>query len=379
MKKLLFIVNVDWFFESHRLAIAKKAIQSGYEVHVGCKNTGRFSFFESLGIITHGINFSRSDTNLKQNIKTLHELHRIISIVNADICHFITIKPVLYGGCLSVLRHNHKSVFSVTGFGSSFLAKGVLAKIRSYIFLRTYSYFFSKKKAFVIFQNTTDLHEIYPGDRTNATNLKIISGSGVDLDIFKPAEKSFDHSLTVVMAARALKDKGVREYFKAANEIKPRFDKEIKFYFYGDYDPDNPTSLTENELIELNSSNCVKICGFSHDMHKVLAKAHLFVLPSYREGFPKVVMEASASGCVSLVSDVPGCRDAIVPGKTGFLFEKKSSNAIVAVLENCIKNRLLLSEMSKLSRIHAEQNFSVRKIVDEHMQVYEETMLHNAT
>ena len=373
MKRVLFVVNVDWFFESHRLAIAKKAIQSGYEVHIGCKNTGRFAFFESLGIKTHSIDFSRSDTNLKKNIKTLYELHRIILYVNADICHFITIKPVLFGGFLSVLKHKHKSVFSVTGLGSSFLEHGTIAKVRSYIFLKIYSYFFSKKTSFVIFQNTTDLHEIFPGDHSIASNLRIISGSGVDLDVFKPSKKNFDNPLMVVMAARALKDKGVREYFKAANEIKARFCEEVNFYFYGDCDPENPTSLTEDELIDLNSNSSVEICGFTNKCIVCWLKL-IYLCCSYREGFPKVVMEASASGCVSLVSDVPGCRDAVVSGKTGFLFKKKSPKSIVDVLEHCIKNRTILSDISKLSRIHAEQHFSIHKIVNEHMQLYEEAM-----
>ena len=188
MKRVLFVVNVDWFFESHRLAIAKKAIQSGYEVHIGCKNTGRFAFFESLGIKTHSIDFSRSDTNLKKNIKTLYELHRIILYVNADICHFITIKPVLFGGFLSVLKHKHKSVFSVTGLGSSFLEHGTIAKVRSYIFKDLF--IFSKKTSFVIFQNTTDLHEIFPGDHSIASNLRIISGSGLIWMYLNKAKKT---------------------------------------------------------------------------------------------------------------------------------------------------------------------------------------------
>ena len=172
------------------------------------------------------------------------------------------------------------------------------------------------------------------------------------------------------MASRALYDKGVSEYFKAAEIIKTKFNKEIDFSFYGDPDPENPTSLTLTDLKDLNANNAVKICGFCNEMYEVLNTAHILVLPSYREGFPKIVMEGSACGCISIVTDVPGCRDAILPGKNGFLVEKKSANSIVETLEYCIKNRHLLPEMSYKSRLHAENNFSINKIVEEHLKVY---------
>jgi glycosyltransferase involved in cell wall biosynthesis len=370
MKKILFVVNIDWFFESHRLEIAKRAMAKGYEVHVACKNTGRFEFFEDQGMKTHQINFSRSDTNIFNNINTLHKLNSVINKINPDICHFITVKPVIFGGLISVFNFGFKPVFSVTGLGSSFLSDRLLAKVRSYLLSKFYSYIFRKKNSFTIFQNTSDIFYIFRSNKSYAKNFKLIAGSGVDLQLFKPMEKNFYDPLKVVMASRALSDKGVSEYFKAADVIKNKFNSGIDFSFYGDPDPENPTSLTLAQLKDFNLNNAVNICGFCDSMHEVLKNAHILILPSYREGFPKIVMEASACGCISIVTDVPGCRDAILPGKTGFLVEKKSVNSIVETLEYCMNNRHTLPEMSNMSRIHAESNFSIQKIVDEHLQIY---------
>lgn len=370
MKKILFIVNIDWFFESHRLEIARKAILQGYEVHVACRNTGRFEFFEDLGIKTHQVNFSRSDTNIFNNINTLRKLNSVIGNVKPNICHFITVKPVIFGGLISLFNLGFKPVFSITGLGSSFLSGGVIARVRSYLLSKFYSYIFSKKNSFTIFQNTSDIFYIFRSKEKSAKNFKLIAGSGVDLQLYKPIKKNFDDHLKVVMASRALSDKGVNEYFKAAEIIKKKFSTGIDFSFYGDPDPENPSSLTLTQLKELNLSKAVNICGFCDQMHKVLKTAHILILPSYREGFPKIVMEGSSCGCISIVTDVPGCKDAIIPGKTGFLVEKKSVNSIVEILEYCMNNRRMLMEMSTMSRFHAENNFSIHKIVDEHLQVY---------
>ena len=371
MKKILFVVNVDWFFESHRLEIAKRAISKGYEVHLACKNTGRFQYFESLGFLTHHLELSRSNTGIIHNLKNLIKLYNVIKEVNPNICHFITIKPIVFGGIISILNSEYKSIYSVTGLGSSFLSGALHRRVRSWIVAKFYSFTFKKEKSIVIFQNTSDLRHIFANYEKCVNNFKLIFGSGVDLKLFEETSKDFHNELNIVMASRALRDKGVREFFEAARILKQKYNGKLNFYFYGEPDPENPTSMSFDDLSDLNKSNAVRVCGFSNKMHEVLKFTHILVLPSYREGFPKIVMEGSACGCIALVTDVPGCRDSIVDGKTGFLVKQRSVQSIVDKIEYCLFSIDDLPAMSKLARKHAEENFSISKIVDQHLELYE--------
>ena len=347
----------------------------GYSVHIACRDTGRMKVFTELGMKVHELNFTRSDQAIFQNMMVMLTLLRIILNVRPDICHFITIKPIVFGGFLSFFVKKHASVFAVTGLGSSFLNESIIARIRSKFFLRLYKIFFTSPRSLVIFQNMSDLNSVFPNCDATSPNIKLIPGSGVDLNKYIPKQDWSDKRLKIVMVARILKDKGVEEYFQAASIISAKFQDSVQFCYYGDYDIENPSSLTVSELRSLNIQNSVEVHPFKAEIHKVLSGAHIIVLPSYREGFPKVIMEGSASGCVAIVSDVPGCSDAVVDGKTGFTVAKRSVPALVDAISYCVDNRQLLPVLSKHAREYAERHFSLEKTIDDHMEVYQRVMV----
>lgn len=372
--KLLFVVNVDWFYESHRIEIGKKAIKQNLEVHVACKDTGRLPFFNSLGFKTHNVNFKRSSQNIGGNLKTLIHLFKIIKNESPNICHCVTIKPIVLCGLLSIFFPKTHFVYAVTGLGSSFLSAGILSKLRSIIILLIYRFIFTRKNCFLIFQNNADYNTIFPSKIRVKPQMKFIRGSGVNLETYYPARKSFDKKLCIVMASRILRDKGVIEYFEAAKTLCLKYSDTIEFNFYGNYDFENPSALSEKELLEINMDSQVNIHGFNEDMASVLSKAHIFVLPSYREGFPKIVMEAAACGCISIVSNAPGCRDAILSNITGKLIEVGSSDAIVSAITWAVDNRRLLANMSREARAHAEKNFSLENTINDHIEIYKKIL-----
>jgi glycosyltransferase involved in cell wall biosynthesis len=373
--KILFVVNVDWFYESHRIEIGKEAIKANFEVHISCKDTGRFPVFNLLGFITHNLNFTRSDQKISSNLKTFIQIFKILATEKPDICHCITIKPIVFCGILSILFPRTRFLYAVTGLGSSFLSKNFTSKLRSMLLFRLYRYIFKRKNSFTIFQNNSDFNDIFPKKLKSPIQMRFIRGSGVNLIDYHPCQKSFDKKLRIVMAARIIRDKGVNEYFEAAKTLHKRYGDELEFYFYGSHDSENPTAISKEELLALNTNNQVCIKGYSDDMISVLSKSHIFVLPSYREGFPKIVMEASACGCVSIVTDVPGCRDAIVPDITGILVDVASSDSIVSAVSLAIKDITILENMSKQARIHAEENFSIEYVISEHMEIYKKLLI----
>lgn len=373
--KLLFVVNVDWFYESHRIEVGKEAIKENFEVHIACKDTGRFPFFNFLGFKTHQVNFERSSQKIVSNLKTISHIFKILKKERPNICHCVTIKPIIFCGILSMLFPKIRFVYAVTGLGSSFLSENLIARLRSFILLLLYRTIFRQKNSFLIFQNDTDFNDVFPNKLKIQPQIKFIRGSGVNLGTYYPYKKKFDKKLRVVMAARIIRDKGVIEYFNAAKKLCANYGDELEFYFYGNYDFENPSALSGEEFLAINMENQVNVKGYTDDMASVLSMAHIFVLPSYREGFPKIVMEASACGCISVVSNVPGCRDAIIPNVTGKLVDVASSDAIVSAISWALKNRIVLANMSREARLHAEKNFSLESVVCEHIEIYKKLLV----
>ena len=170
-----------------------------------------------------------------------------------------------------------------------------------------------------------------------------------------------------------LRDKGVFEFIEAARLIHARgFDAE--FHFIGDIDPGNPTTVTELDLEHWAQEGHVKLLGFRDDIPQQYAESHIVCLPSYREGLPKSLIEAAACGRGVVTTDVPGCRDAIEPDVTGFLVPPKDAVALANAIHKLIENPELRYEMGQNGRRLAEREFTIEKIVDEHLKIYRELL-----
>ena len=171
-KKILFVVNVDWFFISHRLPLALEALKRGYEVHIACGITDKKEYLESLGLIVHPLNLSRSGTGIKGEIKAFAEIYNLVKEINPNIAHFVTIKPVLYGGIASRFLSIHKKVFSISGLGFIFIKQGLKATLVRMLIKTMYKFALGGKNSHVIVQN--------PVVKVPIT---LIRGSGVNINI----------------------------------------------------------------------------------------------------------------------------------------------------------------------------------------------------
>ncbi len=196
----------------------------------------------------------------------------------------------------------------------------------------------------------------------------MIRGSGVDLVTHIYQEEPLGTPI-VVMAARLLKDKGVLEFIEAAKILLHK-GINAKFILYGDIDEHNPASLTPSELSHIKEEGIIEVNGFTNDIAKVFSKAHIAVLPSYREGLPKVLIEAAACGRPIVTTDVPGCRDAIEANKTGILVKVKNSQSLADAIEKLVENKNLRETMGKAGRELAEKEFSIEKVINTHLDIY---------
>lgn len=368
-KKLLFIINVDWFFVSHFLSVGLDGIKRGYEVHISCAITDKKEYLEKLGFIVHPLSISRSDIKIKTELKTIVEIYKTIKSINPQVLEFFTIKPVLYGGIVSKFLTIPKQVFYITGLGYVFVARGLKGFIVRNLVKTLYKFAISGKKNLIITENIYDRELINSLNAVNDNQIKIIRGAGVDLSNYCYQEENITN-LRVSMAARLLKDKGVFEYVEAAKILKEKLPN-VEFELYGDIDIYNPASLTNDDIEKIKKDGFVKINGFSSNIAKVFSEANIVVLPSYREGLPKVLIEAAACGRAIVTTDVPGCKDAIEQNITGLLCKVKDSKSLASMIEKLIMNEKLRNSMGKEGRKLAEKEFDINKVVEKHFDIYE--------
>lgn len=367
--KIIYIVNVDWFFISHRLPIALEALRQGYEVYIFAKDTGKMDYLKSLGINIYPINLERGSINPFQSLKLLFDLREKITSIQPDVIHLVTIKPVLIGGLASILAKVPSIVYAISGLGFIFTNTMLKAKILRLGIIPLYRLALSAKNKIVIVQNLDDLRILRQYVSIPESQTVLIPGSGVDLKQFDFQPLPLTNKI-VLMACRLLADKGVYEFKKSAQLLKEKY-PEVRFVLVGGIDPDNPASLTEQELNDWVGKGDLEWWGHQINMAEILSQATIVVLPSYREGMPKVLLEAQALGRPIVTTDVPGCREAIEDGKTGFLVQVKDEQSLADAIEKLINNDELCLEFSHNARVLAEQKFDIEQVVKTHMNIYE--------
>ena len=367
--KIIYIVNVDWFFISHRLPIAIEALRQGHEVYIFAKDTGKMEYLKSLGISIFPINLERGSINPFQSLKLLSGLKEQIAKIKPDVVHLVTIKPVLIGGLAAILAKVPAIVYAISGLGFIFTNTMLKAKILRLGIIPLYRLALSAKNKIVIIQNLDDLRILRQYVAIPESQTVLIPGSGVNLEQFNIQPLPLVNK-TVLMACRLLADKGVYEFHQSVLLLKAKYPN-VRFVLVGGVDPDNPASLAEQELNEWVKNGDLEWWGHQSNMPEVLSQATIVVLPSYREGMPKVLLEAQALGRPIVTTDVPGCREAIENGKTGFLVKVKNSQSLADAIEKLINNDELCLEFSHNARVLAEQKFDIKQVVNTHIHIYE--------
>ena len=365
---LLFVVNVDWFFVSHRLPIAMAAMDAGYRVHLACSFTDKADYLSSLGIILHPLPLSRSGTDILSELKCFLAISSLTKRLKPDIIHFITIKPVLYGGIVSRLAGIEGRVASISGLGYVFVANGVKANAMRFFISSLYRLALSSRRTKVIFQNPEDKRLLVKSGVIGEKQAVILRGSGVSLRDH-PYLPEPEGEPVVTFASRLLRDKGVADFVEAARILKKKGVR-AGFWLVGDADPDNPATISQERLNNWSNENVVKMWGYRTDIPELFAQSNIIVLPSYREGLPKVLIEAAACGRAVVTTDVPGCRDAIERGKTGLLVPVQDAEALAGAIQRLIEDPRLRRSMGKAGRELAERSFAIEKIVAAHLDIY---------
>lgn len=366
--RILYVVNDANFFLSHRLPLALAAQGEGFDVHVATPLSDDVEKIRTAGFAFHAIPLTRRGAHMGEELASVIALYSLYRRIKPDLVHLVTIKPVLYGGIAARLASVPAVVSAVTGLGYVFIAQGLKASLLRTAVKGTYRFALGYANGRVIFQNPDDRSSFLMSRLVDARQTVLIKGSGVDMAQFSPAPEPPGAPL-VVFAARMLWDKGVGEFVDAARWLCDRGIK-ARFALVGDTDSGNPAAVPKSQLEGWQQSGVVEWWGQHANMPMIFAKAHIVCLPSYREGLPKVLIEAAASGLPIVTTDVPGCREIVRHSENGLLVPVRDVVALAETLRRLIEDAELRRRMGAKGREIAVAEFSVERVVRETLDVY---------
>jgi len=373
--KLLVVCNDLDFFLLHRLPETSGALKQGYEVHVATPPGTRVAEIRELGFIYHELVLTRSGQNPLAELAALGAMYALFNQVQPDLVYLMTVKPILYGGIAARLAGVKAVVAAVFGMGYLFTDTRLKTRILRTLVSRLYRLALGHRNIRVIFQNPTDRDLMVGLGVVLPENTVLVRGSGVDLQRFAVIPEPEGRPV-VLMAARLLYDKGVREYVEAARLLREQ-DVDARFVLVGDRDDGNPSSLSRQDVEALGADPHVEFLGFQKNMPQLLAAANIVVLPSYREGLPRVLEEAAACGRAVITTDVPGCRDAIEADVSGLLVPVRDAASLADAIRHLLADHELRRAMGRQGRQLAERSYAVAAIVDAHLAIYRELLASN--
>lgn len=335
-------------------------VAAGMRVHVAAPglepSTVAGSNLERMGVSIHDIPLVRGGTNPLVDLRLFLALLKLMRVVCPHTMLAYTIKPIVYGSIAGWLARVQRRIALVTGLGYAFTSvpRGVAPTLARLLYgfalRRVHCVIFQNPDDRALFQSTG----VLPGSVESA----VVNGSGVDLQHYlavpPPSEASF------LMISRLLGNKGVREYVEACRQVRKRFPA-VRCRLAGWIDP-GPDAIGSDELEGWLESGAVEFLGRLEDVRPAIAEASVYVLPSYREGTPRSVLEAMAMARPVITTDAPGCRQTVEEGENGFLVPVASVEALVAAMCRFIENPGLATRMGKASRCIAEERYDVHKV-----------------
>lgn len=363
MKKVVITINTTWNIFNFRLGLIKKLQKEGYKIYAVSPTDNYVENLTDIGVKHYHINIDQKGTNPVKDLKIFKEYKKIYKEVQPDIILSYTIKPNIYS-TLAAGRLKIPVINNISGLGTLFIKITIfsyIAKLLYKIALR--------KSTHTFFQNNDDAKLFLNSKLITKNKISVIPGSGVNTEIFQTQRKK-NKGKIFLFIGRLIGDKGVREYLDAAKSIITEH-TDIKFWIVGELGYNNKTALKKEEL-ESYTENYPQIeyLGKTNDIVSVLEKVDVMVLPSYREGLSKSLIEAAAMSLPIITSDVTGCREVVTEGVNGFLCDVKSTES----LRNRIQDMIQVTEKERIkfglaSRKIAEQEFSEKIVISNYLQV----------
>ena len=341
-KTIAVVSNTSWFLYNFHLSLLKQLQNEGYSVVAIAPLDEYAARLEAEEVGFMPIHINSKGTNPLEDLLLIRDFYRIYKKSGTDIILNFTIKPNIYGsiaaGYLGV-----PVISTITGLGTIFLREGFSSKIGKMLYRKAL-----KVPQTVYYLNSTDRELFVTSKLVDAQKAELIPGAGIDTKRFAPLPENTERkTVRFLLIARLIKDKGIVEYVEAARKIKEAYAAPVcvEFCLLGAYYHGNPTAIGEAQVNAWEKEGVIRYLGTSDDVPAVIADADCIVLPSYREGISQVLLEAASMAKPIVATDVPGCREVVDEGETGYLYRVKDAVSLSEAME----------KMMKLSREEREQ------------------------
>jgi glycosyltransferase involved in cell wall biosynthesis len=371
--KALFLTTIDTFFLSHRRPLAEAVRDAGFEVVVAAIDSGASADIRSLRMRFVPLNLQRESVSPWREAATVLEIARLYVRERPDLVHHSSIKPMIYGSLVARALRIPAFVNTVSGLGYALTETthpSLERRLLRAAALGGYRAALRSSRSRCIFQNRDQMRSFIEAGLCRASESVLIVGAGVDTDRFRPSPLPNGTPL-VVLPARMLTDKGVVEMVTAARALKHE-GVAARFALVGGEDPGNRAAIPGDQLRAWVDEGVVEWWGHRRDMPEVFSQSHLVVLPSYAEGMPLALAEAAAAGRACITTDVPGCREAVVDGETGFLVPVRDAAALADAIRRALAEPANLARMGQCGRQHALDKLSRERVIRETFAVFRE-------
>jgi len=366
---VLFAVTEDWYFWSHRQPLAAYLQRKGCKISLATRFNKHERDCTQMGIAAFAISFERSLRHPFRDLAALIGLYRAIRSVRPDIVHLVSHKPILLSALSLFACSQTKFIAAFTGMGYLFTSSDNKARWFQRLVVFALRIILRRPNVTILVQNDEDRRLLTDERIGRAERTVIISGVGVDTDVFDYSEIDFSSNQIVVLPARLIRDKGIEEFIAAAREVR-RLGMDCRFVLVGAEDPDNPAAIAAAQIDSWVREGVVEWWGHRDNMPEVYRAAHIVCLPSYREGLPKVLLEAAACGRPIIASDISGCREICHHGINGTLIKVRNSKSLAAAVVELLHQPDRQKQFGMAGRKLVKKNFSVEKIGAETLQLY---------
>jgi len=371
-KVIAIIANTSWNIYNFRLSLIEAIRDRGYKVIILAPRDRYSKKLERLGFEYIEIEMDNKGSNPFKDIAFTYRLYKILKEIDVDMILGYTIKINIYGSFVAKVL-NIPMIATISGLGSAFLRDSFSSKVAIWLYrlaLRV------PKRVF--FQNRDDMRLFIDKGLVREDIASVVGGSGVDSVKFAPrdSQKREDDTVRFLMVARLLRDKGVVEYVEASKILSKERDLiKMEFALMGGFYTLNPSAISEEEVRAWESEGIISYLGERFDVASVMAKYDVIVLPSYREGLSRVLLEASSMAKVIVTTDVVGCRDVVRDGVNGFLVKVKDAYDLAQKMKKvALLSRKRREEMGKMGRKIVLENFTQEIVIDRYLSSIEELL-----
>jgi glycosyltransferase involved in cell wall biosynthesis len=374
-QRVVLVSNTGWNILNFRMNLATSLIDRGYDVHAVGTSDGCDDEIRRAGVTWHDWGLTRRSINPLSELDAMRSLDSVYRRIKPDLVHHFTVKPVLYGTTVARMRKIPAVVNSVTGLPYFVLSQsksGVRGVAREAA-LKWYSWALSGDDVCPMFQNEDDLSVIAAANQRVRDQAVLTRGSGVDLSEFQAVTESMvaPDELVVTFVGRLIKEKGIYEFVEAARAVLAQTHRRIRFVVSGEVDSGNRSAVPQATMDAWRSISGLEFTGHVPDVRTVLEQSHLVVLPSYREGTPRALLEAGACGLPLIATDVPGCREVVVDRENGLLVPAKDSGALADAMIELTSDWLLMRKFGRAGRSRVQALFDERLVINATLGVYE--------